>query len=122
MASRKPRSEWSDDYRTRIESVERRHPGATLTQARGHPEESPGTLGLRKAEQLASDLRSASQEPRVVVEGDRVVVTTIDETGAQQTTIMSRDQWNRLRPKGRPRKGVTRPKIWQYRKRHRKAA
>lgn len=123
MAGRKPRSEWSDAYRARIEAAERLHPGASHWQLRGaHPKERTGDLGFRKADQLAADLRSASQEPRVVVEGDRVVVTTIDETGAERTTVMSRDQWNRLRPKGRPRKGVTRPKIWQYRKRHRKAA
>lgn len=33
--TRKPRSEWSDAYRKRIESYERRNPGATKQQARG---------------------------------------------------------------------------------------
>lgn len=119
MAS-KPRSEWSEPYRRRIESAEAR--GWSRTQARGHPEESPGTLGVRQATKLSDDLRSASIEPKVVVEGDRVVVTTIDASGEKQTTVMSRDQWQRLRPKGRPRKGVPRPKVWEYRKRHRRAA
>lgn len=121
MAS-KPRSEWSEPYRRRIESAERRHPAATKPALRGHPEESPGTLGVRQATKLSDDLRSASIEPKVIVEGERVAVTTIDASGEKQVTVMSRDQWQRLRSKGRPRKGVPRPKVWEYRKRHRRAA
>lgn len=76
---------------------------------------------MRQVRDLRDTLASAVQEPRVVVEGERVVVTTTDRLGRTRTTVMSRDQWNQLRPKGRPRIGVTRPKVWQYRKRRRAA-
>jgi len=119
MAS-KPRSEWSESYRRRIESAERR--GFSRTQARGHPEESPGTLGIRKAADLRGQLASADEAPEAHVEGDRVHVRTTTPTGETQDFVMNRRQWDQVRPKGRPRRGVPRPNVFEYRKRRRKAA
>lgn len=122
MASRKPRSEWSPAYRARIEAAERKHPGATHAQLRGHPEERPGTLGLRAEAQVRADLRSAADPPEVIIEGDRVMVRTTDPQGQVTTRVMDRDQWQRLRPRGRQPVDVPHPKVWEYRKRRRKAA
>lgn len=67
MAS-KPRSEWSDDYRKRIESAERR--GKTKTEARGHghtPEHpnrpsDKGKSKYRQYEDKKASLRREIQE------------------------------------------------------------
>lgn len=118
--ARKPRSEWSEPYRRRIESAERR--GFSKTQGRGHPEESPGTLGIRDAQGLRDFLRSADEAPEAHIEGDRVHVRTVTSEGEVRDHVMNRSQWDQVRPKGRVRKGVKRPNVWHYRKRKRAAA
>lgn len=120
MARRKPLSQLSPAYRRRIESLERR--GFTRAQARGHPEESPGTLGIRDAVALRDFLASTDEPSEVHIEGDRVHVRTTDSQGRSQDFVMNRRQYDQVRPKGRPRKGVKRPNVFEYRKRQRKVA
>ncbi len=118
MARQRPLSELSPAYRHRIEAAEAR--GFTRTQARGHPEESPGTLGIRAFDRASEEIRSSS-DARAVVEGDRAYVSWTNDQGRITEVVMSRRQWTQIRPKGRPRAGARKPKVWEYRKRKRRA-
>jgi len=84
--ARKPRSEWTEDYRKRIESAEAR--GLTRAEARGHPEEQRGAVGAS----LWADVEraAATAVDAQVVEGPfgpggawTVVYVAVDATGRE---------------------------------------
>ncbi len=57
--ARKPRQQWSAAYQARIASYERRHPGATKAEARGHAEEPAAREAISK--RRASGRNAAAQ-------------------------------------------------------------
>lgn len=121
--AREGRASGRRDYEAEaaVRAIRGEREGFTRAQSRGHPEEQRGRLGVRATREIREAIRTAPAQPEVIVEGDRVMIRVRDARGEARIVVMSKAQYDQVRLKGRPPKGVPRPKIWQYRKRRRAA-